>query len=117
MRIDYELEVDMNIPRIMASLDDPAFGMFAAETWYKLYEDYVPWNSGTLYDTVRLQPWEIDHIVPYANQVYTTNKHYRRDKHPKATGRWSDAAEPAERDKLERSLQNYIDIGRLHVND
>ena len=115
--IRYEVDVDVNVPKIIACTDDPALGLFAAETWYKLYRDYVPRDTGTLYDTVRMSPFEIEHIAPYSAPVYTKNKNYRRDKAPKATAHWSEKAEPAEMPKLIRSLQNYIDQGRLNIND
>lgn len=114
--IRYEVEVEMNIPRILAQTEDPAFGLFAAETWYKLYRDYVPHDTGTLYGTVRLSPWEIDHIAPYAAPVYERNRNYRRDKAPKATSEWSEKAEPTEMPKLIRSLQKYINSGRLNLD-
>lgn len=115
--IDFEIEVDVNIPKVLASVDDPQFGLFAAEEWYKLYRDYVPHDSGTLYETIRLNPWEIDHIAPYSVPVYENNRNYRRDKAPKATAHWNEAAEPVEKPKLVKSLQNYIDQGRLKIND
>lgn len=116
MKVDRETSI--NIPKIITSIrNNRAFGMFVAETWYKLYEDYVPWREGVLYDTVRLSPWEIDHIAPYAAEVYEHNRNYRRDKHPRATAHWSEAAEPAELDKLTQSIQNYINMGRLSIDD
>lgn len=117
--VRFEVEVDMNIPRILAHTDDPAFGLFAAETWYKLYRDYVPNREGTLYDSAskRIRPWEIEHNTPYAAAVYAKNKNYRKDKAPKATAHWSEKAEPAELPKLIKSMQNYIDQGRLRIDD
>lgn len=115
--IDFEIEVDVNIPKVLASVDDPQFGLEAAETWYKLCRDYVPRDTGVLYDDIWLKPWEIDHNAPYAVPVYENNRNYRTDKAPKATAHWSEAAEPAEKPKLIKSLQNYIDQGRLKIHD
>lgn len=117
--VDFEIEVDVNIPKILACTDDPQFGLFTAETWYKLYRDYVPNREGTLYDSAseRIRPWEIEHNTPYAAAVYAKNKNYRKDKAPKATAHWSEAAEPVELPKLIKSMQNYIDQGRLKIND
>lgn len=115
--VDFEIEVNVNIPKILISVDDPQFGLDAAKTWYKLYRDYVPHDTGTLYDTVRLYPWEIDHIAPYSVPVYENNRNYRKDKAPKATAHWSEKAEPVELPKLIKSMQNYIDQGRLKIND
>lgn len=114
--IRYEVEVEMNIPRILAQTEDPAFGLFAAETWHKLYRDYVPHREGNLYDHVNLSPWEIEHYMPYAAAVYDRNANYRKDKAPKATSHWSEKAVPAEWPKLIRSLQRYINSGRLNLD-
>lgn len=110
------VEINIDVPRDLAKIEDPTFQLFAAETWYKLYRDYVPNDTGTLYKTVRIRPNEIEHVAPYARTVYEHNRHYRRDKAPKATAHWSEAAEPAEKPKLIRTLQNYIDSGRLHLD-
>lgn len=110
------VEININIPGDLAKIEDPDFQLFAAETWYKLYRDYVPHNEGTLYKTVRIRPNEIEHVVPYARTVYEHNRHYRRDKAPKATAHWSEVAEPAEKPKLIKSLQDYINQGRLHLD-
>ena len=115
--VDFEIEVNVNILKILASVDDPQFGLFTADTWYKLYRDYVPHDTGTLYDTVKMSPFEIDHIAPYSVPVYENNRNYRKDKAPKATAHWSESAEPIELPKLIRSMQNYIDQGRLKIND
>lgn len=109
------LEVNINIPAKLAKIRDPSFQIFAAETWYKLYRDYVPHDTGTLYDTVRIGPYQIEHYAPYARSVYTHNRNYRHDKAPMASAYWDLAAAPAQKPKLVMSLQKYIDAGRLNL--
>lgn len=116
-KVFYEVEVDIDVPKILRSIDDPEFGKHAADTWHKLYADYVPYRDGHLYKNVKMLPWEIEHYEPYAAPVYERNMDFRKDHHTKATAHWSEAAEPAEKPKLIKSLQNYIDQGRLKIND
>lgn len=113
----YEVEVDLNIPKILMSIEDPEFGKYAAETWYKLYKSYVPYREGNLYDEVNISAFEIEHYMPYAAPVYERNMNFRTDHHSKATAHWSEEAEPVELPKLIKSMQNYIDQGRLKIND
>lgn len=113
----YEVEVDLNIPKILMSIEDPEFGKYAADTWHTLYADYVPYRDGHLYKNIEISPWEIEHYEPYAAPVYERNMNFRTDHHSKATAHWSEAAEPVELPKLIKSMQNYIDQGRLKIND
>lgn len=117
MPVDVKLtaEIHINTAEKLAKIKDPSFQIFAAETWYKLYRDYVPHDTGTLYDSVRISPYQIEHIAPYARSVYTHNRNYRRDKAPKASAYWDQAAAPAQQPKLVLSLQKYIDAGGLNL--
>jgi len=110
-----DVETDINVPAKLLKVRDPKFQIFAAETWYKLYRDYVPHNTGTLYDSVRISPYQIEHFAPYAAAVYTHNRNYRKDKAPKASAHWDHAATPAQKPKLINSMQKYIDRGGLNL--
>lgn len=110
------VEINIDVPRDLAKIEDPTFQLFAAETWYKLYRDYVPHDTGTLYRNVWIRPNEIEHYEPYAPIVYEHNRHYRKDHASKATAHWSEVAEPTEKPKLIKSMQEYIDRGRLHLD-
>lgn len=110
------VEVNINVPEKLAKVRSPAFQIFAAQTWHKLYRDYCPNQTGTLYGTVVIQPLEIHHIMPYAGAVYRTNRNYRKDKAPKASAKWDLAAAPAEKPKLIATMQKYVDSGRLNLN-
>lgn len=113
--VNASVEVNINIPAKLAKIKDPVFQTFAAETWYKLYRDYVPHDTGTLYDSVRISPYQIEHFAPYARRVYMQNANYRKDKAPMASAYWDQAAAPAQKPKLVMSLQKYIDAGRLNL--
>lgn len=97
--------------------NDPAFWEFAATEWHKLYEPYVPMQTGMLKDTVSIRPKEIEHTVPYARYQYNgTGFHFRRDMHPKASAKWDEAAAPTQLPKLASAMQAYIDSGRLKLD-
>lgn len=97
--------------------NDPAFWIYAATEWHRLYEPYVPMQSGLLKDTVSIRPKEIEHTVPYARyQYYGTGFNFRRDMHPKASAKWDLAAAPTQLPKLASSLQAYVDSGRLKLD-
>lgn len=147
MKITLEVsEVNINTKRILNKLDnDPVFWKYAASQWHRLYSPYVPFDQGELRSQVRIAPKEITHTVPYAHyqyegQVYGPNYPISENgeivgyysqlgrpkrkmgrslkyKHPKASRKWDKAAEPTQKPKLISTLQNYIDQGRLNLND
>lgn len=125
--------------------NDPVFWTFAAAEWNRLYSPYVPFDQGELRSNILVEPKEITHMTPYAHyqyegQVYGPNYpvtengkivgYYSQPgrpkrkmgralkyKHPKASRKWDKAAEPTQKPKLISALQNYIDQGRLDLND
>ena len=63
---------------------------------------------------VRIAPGVIEHLAPYARRVYRgRNMSFRRDRHPLASAAWDRAAEPAQKPKLIRELQAFVDGGGL----
>lgn len=97
--------------------NDPAFWTFAATEWHKLYDPYVPMQTGLLKSSVLIRPKEIEHVVPYARRIYYGDGfHFRKDMHPKASARWDQAATPTQLPKLKVALQNYVDSGRLKLD-
>ena len=116
IKTDATVEININTAEKMAKVNSAAFQTFAAETWYKLYRDWVPNDTGTLYESVRISPYQIEHFAPYANAVYSHNRNYRKDKAPMASARWDQAAAPSQKPKLVISLQKYIDAGRLNLD-
>ena len=117
MRLNFKVETDIDIPRCMKAIRDPKFWKFAASEWHRLYSPYVPMDTGTLKNTVDIKgesgSGEIEHTVPYARYQYEGHFNYRKDKNPKASREWDKAASPTEKPKLIRSMQRYIDSGRV----
>ena len=145
MRIRIELErVDIDAARLCARVkNDKALWTFAAAQWHRLYKPYVPFKTGTLYNTVVITPGQIEHTEEYAHyvymgEVYGTNRQILEDgrivgynsqkgrkkyptgramkyTHPKASKKWDQAAAPTQLPKLVSTLQKYIDSGRLKL--
>lgn len=146
MRIYFGLESVKIDARGMADKleNDKAFWKFAASEWHRLYAPYVPFESGTLRDSVTIEPKTITHRAPYAHYQYTgevygpnypitqngvqvgffstpnRSKHKTggklKYKNPKAAAKWDQAAAPTQKPKLVSSLQAYIDSGRLKLD-
>ena len=146
MRIYFGLESVKIDARGMADKleNDKAFWKFAASEWHRLYAPYVPFESGTLRDSVTIKPKTITHRAPYAHYQYTGEvygpkppitqngvqvgffstpnrpKHKTggklKYKNPKAAAKWDQAAAPTQKPKLVSSLQAYIDSGRLRLD-
>lgn len=114
MRID--VEVNINIPRNLAKIRDPAFWTFAATEWHRLYMPWVPMATGALMSKVVITPGQIEHIVPYAAAHYEGNFRHRKDLHPLASREWDQAARPTQEPKLVQAMQGYVDSGRLKFN-
>lgn len=98
-------------------MNDRAFGIFAATQWHKLYYDYVPQQERVLANTVKIEPWAIEHTAPYARYQYEGHFSHKNSKNPdKASRQWDKAAAPTQGPKLVSSLQAYIDSGKLKLD-
>ena len=85
-------------------------GKYAAESWRKHIEPYVPYNTGRLCNDVTIRPYKIIYNAPYADKVYNDlRRNFRKDKHPLATARWSEVAAPAVRDYFIQDMQDFVD--------
>ncbi len=115
MSFDIKITSSIDIPKHLAKIDDPAFWKFAHNEWNKLIFPYVPFNTGTLAESVDISAEAITYKTPYASAVYTQNRNFRKDLHPLASSKWDKAAEPTEKPKLIAALQAYVDSGRLKL--
>lgn len=118
------MRISMNVTKVNVNArgladkagNDRAFWTFAATEWHRLYADYVPMREGFLTNNVIIRPKEIEHAVPYARRLYNgVGFHFRKDKHPKASAKWDQAARATQLPKLVSTLQAYIDSGRLKL--
>ena len=136
-------EISINIQGHMSKVQGEKFWTYAGSEWHRLYRPYVPFKTGTLYNTVNITAGHceatIEHTAPYAHyayegQVYGPNIPIMQagqavgffspvaPKHP--TGRmlqfsgmgsrhWDEAARPTQLPALVRSLQGFVDSGAL----
>lgn len=115
MRVEVTSNID--IPKHMRKVRDDAFWTFAANKWWTLITPYVPMDTGTLSETVTIRArdgnGEIEYTSPYAKYVYYGKRAFRKDNHPLATSQWDKAAKLTQEPELLRSMQDYIDSGRL----
>lgn len=109
-------DVNIDVRAHMDKVQSDAMWTFAAAQWHKLYYPYVPYRTGTLADSVRITPGEIEHYTPYAHRQYVGHFNFRKDQHPLASCKWDRAAEPMQKPKLIQTLQRYIDSGRLKLD-
>lgn len=95
------------------AVDNDEFWTFAANEWWRLYQDWVPSLEGDLYGDVSYAPKEVTHNAIYAAYQYyggdgrRTVRNYTKT-HPHAGPRWDDAAAPTQRPKLEEALENHL---------
>lgn len=92
--------------------------LFMASTWNRLYDPFVPMDTGMLahdaVDTfVEYGVGIIHHKVPYAAKMYYgEGLNFSKDKHPLATAKWDDAAVAAgKKDDLIRDVETFIKRG------
>lgn len=115
MKITIGVDVNINVQGHMDVIRSDAFWTYAASEWHRLYSPYVPMDTGTLMNTVAIRPKEIEHTQPYARRMYEGHFNFRKDKHPKASRKWDIAAAPTQAKSLERSLQAYLDSGKVKL--
>ena len=92
--------------------------LFMASTWNRLYDPFVPMDTGLLahdaVDTyVEGNAGIIHHKAPYAAAVYhAKGRNFNKEKHPLATSYWDEAAKKAgKKDELIRDVQEFIKRG------
>lgn len=119
MKISITVDADIHPQKYVNKImNDETFWRFAAAEWHRLYQDWVPYRTGNLYDDVTITPGVIEHKAPYARYVYEGERmHFNRGQHAHASARWDQKAEPTQKPKLISTLQRYIDSGRLNLND
>lgn len=109
----YVKDVKINPTKICGRILDKEARLFAADTAYRLMFDYIPYDSGMLAEAVNIydeEPAGVIHFTqPYAHRIYSgTGFRFNTDKHRYATAHWDRAAMDARREKLIRSVQDYL---------
>lgn len=107
--------IKLNENDFLKIVNNDSFGLFVAQEWKRIISPYTPRREGTLEDTAKVRPFEIEYIQPYSAYVYYGETfNFRRDSNPFATHHWDIAAINAKQDnKLIRAAQKYIDKEKL----
>lgn len=111
MRLTAEVRIDEQ--GIAEKLRSDGLWLHAAQTWHRLYEPYVPRDTGRLYGDVRISPGQIEHLAPYAAYVYGGS--FSAGSGGAASRAWDRAAEPTQKPKLVAAMQAYVDAGGLKL--
>ena len=136
-------DVNINVPRHVSALRSKELWTFIGSEWHRLYREFCPFKEGILYNQVRIEGGDceavIEHTAPYAHYMYEGRVYGpnvpisqggcivgyfspKAPKHPtgamityrgKGSRYWDKAAEPTKKPLLIRSIQNYINSGRL----
>lgn len=78
----------------------------------RLMSEYVPMDTGTLFQTINVQPDYVHYMVPYANaNYYGENRNFSKEKHPLATAKWDDAMMTGKGDQFFREVEAIIKRG------
>ena len=89
--------------------NDNGLWTFAANTWYKLMEQYTPMDTGTLFKSVLIEPKQIHYVMDYAVPVYKgDHMNFQKTHHALACSHWDRAAKPTQGPKLIKALDDYI---------
>ena len=111
MKLTAEVRVDAQ--GIAGKLQADALWLHAARQWHRLYEAYVPHDTGRLYEDVQIAPGRIVHNAPYAAYVY--GGRLPAGSGGRASGAWDRAAEPVQKPALIASMQAFVDSGGLKL--
>lgn len=109
MSLSITVDAKLDIPETIQAVDNDRFWLFASAEWWRLYQPYVPYQTGTMAQSVDLEPKKITHTKPYAAYQYNGKGfNFRTDENKLASAEWDKAAIPSQQDKLIQTMQNYI---------
>lgn len=90
-------------------------GVFVAETWGKIFKNYVPMDSGTLRTTYDSNiPFKVTYTEHYSfyqwNGISKSGRplHYSKEKNPNAQSHWENQAYKDRGKEVAQATENYI---------
>lgn len=112
-------QVHIDIPKHMNKVQSDKLGLFAAQTFKKLQDPYVPMRTGNLANaSATVKPWTIWHHTIYAHYQYTGyGFNYYRGMHPQATYEWDKKAFAERGEDFVAAIQAYVDSGALGLSE
>lgn len=114
MNLTVKLNLNLTSNDLRSVIDDEVV-TYANEQFYRDSQKYLPYKTGALMDTVRVDEKGVHYLQWYAQNVYVginpaTGKPYRFRKtyHPLATDYWDEAFVLNEYDAFLRKIEGFI---------
>lgn len=83
-------------------------GMYMASETYRHMIQYVPMDTGMLYQNITLEPFEIHFNSDYAKRVFEGDQlNFSKEKHPNAQAHW-DIPTRNHREAIAKAVTTYI---------
>ena len=109
-----QIEVNLNEKRIIEKVTNDRFGTFVSKEWKSLIDPYTPRDTGSLMDSVDVQPFGLHYRQKYADAVYHGENMNFRKINPYSTYEWDiKAAQGGQLSKLYRTLNAGLQSGRF----
>ncbi|MDE6357907.1 MAG: minor capsid protein [Eubacteriales bacterium] len=103
------IKVNINANKIANRVINEDVKLFANQTWYRLYQNFVPMQEGNLYEDTEVTYEYIWHKSPYAERMYNGKDFdFSKEKHHLATAEWDKVAFKSQGNKLKKDIENYI---------
>lgn len=95
--------------KVKAISSNKKLGAFLASEAADGMDKFVPYRTGRLTDSARVEPFHIRYIAPYAKYpFYGYGMKFRHDQHPNATSRWDRAYAIADGEKLGKAGTAFL---------
>ena len=98
-----------NPQKTMARILDDSVGIFAAETWARYINPYVPMRDGFLSQNYTTESNKIIYNQLYAKRnYYGDDFNFLTEQHPLATSHWERPAYAAKKDQVAKEITEFI---------
>ena len=110
-----KIKVEMNqTDKIINRIFNDKVGIYLASTWGKIFEKYVPMDTGTLSQRYDVEPFKVIYTQKYSYYQWQgvskkgTPLNYSKEKHYLAQSHWEEAAERDKKDEVAKSVTAYL---------
>ncbi len=104
------IKVDIDEEKIKKDIylnDD--VGRFAANSVLRHTTPYTPYLNGPLSKSWHITPWQISYDIIYANRQYNGKGfNFTKEKHPKATHKWTEIGFEEQKSVILQEIEDYI---------
>ena len=100
--------------KIISRIFNDKVGFYIASTWGKIFEKYVPMDTGTLSQRYDVEPFKVIYTQKYSYYQWQgiskkgTRLNYSKEKHSLAQSHWEKAAERDKKDEVAESVTAYL---------